>query len=299
MKARTPTTPRGQSTPQRKFPRTTDGVHRTTFSLTLSARCESLGPGVLGVLTAAFALAMQAFDPSHADSSRPRSISVSTDDLAGMAKAQQPPNGYFPPPMSYPYAEGHYPYGSPGAMPGPAVYHPPHPYPYPIYHHDAGMYASPDSANAAGKGFWRYAAPHPPQVEYFLPSVARPAPFMPPMTPLSGPSGRPLPRQVPEPSAHGHAATSPSNPYGDRRAAGGGEGGDLTQASPRAPGAKNILDIAAIENGTDTRTTVMIKNIPNKMTDKDLKAFIDKVCPRRIDFMYLRMDFQNGEWALI
>ena len=98
MKARTPTTPRGQSTPQRKFPRTTDGVHRTTFSLTLSARCESLGPGFLGVLTAVFALAMQALDPSHPESSRPRSISVSTDDPSGMAKAQQPPNGYFPPP---------------------------------------------------------------------------------------------------------------------------------------------------------------------------------------------------------
>ena len=39
----------------------------------------------------------------------------------------------------------------------------------------------------------------------------------------------------------------------------------------------------------------MIKNIPNKMSDKDLISFITEVCPRRIDFMYLRMDFQNGE----
>lgn len=39
----------------------------------------------------------------------------------------------------------------------------------------------------------------------------------------------------------------------------------------------------------------MIKNIPNKMSDKDLMSFIAKVCPRRIDFMYLRMDFQNGK----
>jgi len=38
----------------------------------------------------------------------------------------------------------------------------------------------------------------------------------------------------------------------------------------------------------------MIKNIPNKMSDKDLLAFINRVCPRRIDFLYLRMDFQNG-----
>ena len=72
----------------------------------------------------------------------------------------------------------------------------------------------------------------------------------------------------------------------------------------RAPGVppppiseKNQLDLNKIEQGLDTRTTVMIKNIPNKMSDKDLLSFIAKVCPRRIDFMYLRMDFQNGELA--
>ncbi|GJE96770.1 hypothetical protein PsYK624_129760 [Phanerochaete sordida] len=57
---------------------------------------------------------------------------------------------------------------------------------------------------------------------------------------------------------------------------------------------KNQLNIVNIENGLDTRTTVMIKNIPNKMSDADLMKFIDRVCPRRIDFLYLRMDFQNG-----
>ncbi|KAJ7287436.1 RNA recognition motif 2-domain-containing protein, partial [Mycena rebaudengoi] len=38
----------------------------------------------------------------------------------------------------------------------------------------------------------------------------------------------------------------------------------------------------------------MIKNIPNKMSDKDLMAYIGAVCLRKIDFLYLRMDFQNG-----
>lgn len=57
---------------------------------------------------------------------------------------------------------------------------------------------------------------------------------------------------------------------------------------------KNQLCISKIESGQDTRTTVMIKNIPNKMSDKDLITYINKVCPRRIDFLYLRMDFQNG-----
>jgi RNA recognition motif 2 len=56
----------------------------------------------------------------------------------------------------------------------------------------------------------------------------------------------------------------------------------------------NNLNIARIENGQDMRTTVMIKNIPNKMTDKDLMTFIERVCTRRIDFFYLRMDFKNG-----
>lgn len=62
----------------------------------------------------------------------------------------------------------------------------------------------------------------------------------------------------------------------------------------RSPPENNQLDIQKIEQGLDTRTTVMIKNIPNKMTDKELTNFINDVCPRRIDFLYLRMDFQNG-----
>ena len=59
----------------------------------------------------------------------------------------------------------------------------------------------------------------------------------------------------------------------------------------------NNLNIARIENGQDMRTTVMIKNIPNKMTDKDLMTFIERVCAKRIDFFYLRMDFKNGMYS--
>ena len=60
----------------------------------------------------------------------------------------------------------------------------------------------------------------------------------------------------------------------------------------------NNLNVARIESGQDMRTTVMIKNIPNKMTDKDLMTFIERVCVRRIDFFYLRMDFKNGMFSL-
>lgn len=61
----------------------------------------------------------------------------------------------------------------------------------------------------------------------------------------------------------------------------------------------NNLNISRIESGQDMRTTVMIKNIPNKMTDKDLMTFIERVCARRIDFFYLRMDFKNGMQSLL
>jgi RNA recognition motif 2 len=61
-----------------------------------------------------------------------------------------------------------------------------------------------------------------------------------------------------------------------------------------SPG-RNQLNLSLIEDGQDTRTTVMIKNIPNKMSDRDLLRYIEKVCPRAIDFLYLRMDFRNGE----
>lgn len=72
-------------------------------------------------------------------------------------------------------------------------------------------------------------------------------------------------------------------------AAGAGDTG------PAAGHDRNQLNLARIISGEDTRTTIMIKNIPNKMSDGDLTAYIGKVCPRKIDFLYLRMDFKNGE----
>ncbi|KAK7015980.1 RNA recognition motif 2-domain-containing protein, partial [Favolaschia claudopus] len=60
---------------------------------------------------------------------------------------------------------------------------------------------------------------------------------------------------------------------------------------------RNQLNLARIEHGQDTRTTVMIKNIPNRISDKELMAHIDNVCPRKIDFLYLRMDFRTGRNA--
>lgn len=60
-----------------------------------------------------------------------------------------------------------------------------------------------------------------------------------------------------------------------------------------SPNDRNRLNISKIEEGSDTRTTVMIKNIPNKLSSAEFFAYINAVCPRRFDFMYLRMDFAN------
>ncbi|KAI8460904.1 hypothetical protein BY996DRAFT_6429540 [Phakopsora pachyrhizi] len=54
----------------------------------------------------------------------------------------------------------------------------------------------------------------------------------------------------------------------------------------------NVIDLDRIECGSDPRTTCMIKNIPNKITDAMLFKFVHEVCPRGFDFLYLRMDFK-------
>ncbi|KAJ1377240.1 RNA-binding domain superfamily [Sesbania bispinosa] len=53
------------------------------------------------------------------------------------------------------------------------------------------------------------------------------------------------------------------------------------------------LDLDKIVNGDDTRTTLMIKNIPNKYTSKMLLAAIDENHRGTYDFLYLPIDFKN------
>ncbi|KAJ7945621.1 protein MEI2-like 1 [Quillaja saponaria] len=53
------------------------------------------------------------------------------------------------------------------------------------------------------------------------------------------------------------------------------------------------LDIDRILLGEDNRTTLMIKNIPNKYTSKMLLAAIDELCRGTYDFIYLPIDFKN------
>ncbi|RDX50115.1 hypothetical protein OH76DRAFT_1349761 [Lentinus brumalis] len=232
------------------------------------------------------------FHQSHAASSRPRSISTSGEDLAGPAKMHAPVNGYYAT-APFPYSDPVYaPYGHPATVP---PMYPTHPYPYAVYAPSMGMYGPPEIEGCD----WRYASPHPPQVDYYLPPIQRAPPpmYAPPITP-SPYKHIPRPEIIVSAPGPAHAPAPAPFYYAERQSSGSGtsasDGVEVAQHGHRAPGTKNLLDIAAIENGMDTRTTVMIKNIPNKMSDKDLKSFIDRVCPRRIDFMYLRMDFQNG-----
>ncbi|CAK9176430.1 unnamed protein product [Ilex paraguariensis] len=53
------------------------------------------------------------------------------------------------------------------------------------------------------------------------------------------------------------------------------------------------LDLDKIISGDDTRTTLMIKNIPNKYTSKMLLAAIDENHRGTYDFLYLPIDFKN------
>ncbi|KAJ3701215.1 hypothetical protein LUZ61_004920 [Rhynchospora tenuis] len=53
------------------------------------------------------------------------------------------------------------------------------------------------------------------------------------------------------------------------------------------------LDLEKIISGEDKRTTLMIKNIPNKYTSKMLLAAIDEQHKGTYDFFYLPIDFKN------
>ncbi|CAG8971934.1 hypothetical protein HYALB_00003269 [Hymenoscyphus albidus] len=61
-----------------------------------------------------------------------------------------------------------------------------------------------------------------------------------------------------------------------------------------AAGQHNHVDIARIRGGLDVRTTVMLRNIPNKVDQAMLKGIVDESSFGRYDFMYLRIDFSNN-----
>ncbi|KIW27136.1 uncharacterized protein PV07_06904 [Cladophialophora immunda] len=56
----------------------------------------------------------------------------------------------------------------------------------------------------------------------------------------------------------------------------------------------NAVDIARIQAGLDVRTTIMLRNIPNRVDQPMLKNLLDVTSRGRYDFMYLRIDFANN-----
>ncbi|RYP47337.1 hypothetical protein DL768_006588 [Monosporascus sp. mg162] len=55
----------------------------------------------------------------------------------------------------------------------------------------------------------------------------------------------------------------------------------------------NHVDVNRIREGTDVRTTIMLRNIPNKVDQEMLKDIVDQSSKGKYDFMYLRIDFAN------
>lgn len=59
-------------------------------------------------------------------------------------------------------------------------------------------------------------------------------------------------------------------------------------------GAHNQVSVSRIQAGVDVRTTIMLRNIPNKVDQEMMKAYLDETSFGDYDFMYLRIDFANN-----
>lgn len=55
----------------------------------------------------------------------------------------------------------------------------------------------------------------------------------------------------------------------------------------------NSINVRQISAGLDSRTTIMLRNIPNKIDQVALKKYIDVTNKNTYDFLYLRIDFVN------
>ncbi|EIJ87697.1 hypothetical protein NEPAR06_0873 [Nematocida parisii] len=55
-----------------------------------------------------------------------------------------------------------------------------------------------------------------------------------------------------------------------------------------------FISVEKIISGKDTRTTCMLKNIPNKLNISQLIEVLTSICYNAFDFVYLRMDFKSN-----
>ncbi|KAI9697902.1 MAG: hypothetical protein M1836_004254 [Candelina mexicana] len=79
------------------------------------------------------------------------------------------------------------------------------------------------------------------------------------------------------------------SPYSPRRRIGPRFGG-----RDHVTGHHNVVDVERIRRGLDVRTTIMLRNIPNKVDQAMLKQIVDETSFGKYDFMYLRIDFANN-----
>lgn len=63
--------------------------------------------------------------------------------------------------------------------------------------------------------------------------------------------------------------------------------------NPQAIPVENVIHKDRIISGLDKRTTVMIKDVPNKLSREELVNILRDVVPNEFDFVYLRFDFNN------
>nr|XP_019042789.1 hypothetical protein I302_08496 [Kwoniella bestiolae CBS 10118]OCF21719.1 hypothetical protein I302_08496 [Kwoniella bestiolae CBS 10118] len=74
---------------------------------------------------------------------------------------------------------------------------------------------------------------------------------------------------------------------------GQGLGGHWNLNDRKAIPAHNRVFPERILTGLDPRTTVMIKDVPNKLSRQELIDILEEVVPGDYDFVYLRFDFKN------
>lgn len=63
---------------------------------------------------------------------------------------------------------------------------------------------------------------------------------------------------------------------------------------PGSSGNAQNIDPQRIYAGLDVRTTIMLRNLPNSMTWRDVQELLDAVCEGRYDFIYVRIDFSRN-----
>ncbi|KAI5208502.1 hypothetical protein E4T39_01388 [Aureobasidium subglaciale] len=54
------------------------------------------------------------------------------------------------------------------------------------------------------------------------------------------------------------------------------------------------VNLLKIDDGIDVRTTIMLRNVPNRVQFEDLKMWLDETSAGHYDFSYLRIDFSNN-----